>query len=189
MAGFCLGSGCVTSPLVRRRWCWDLGLLVSFCSSPMPAGPLAIVMMAIVLASHPECVSGLSPGPRSRASVVSRFADQVSVLLISLADFICGTFIIHYISNLIVECHREGAFIFVRWPSIPGCALFVPRRRLDMDDHNLELRFERRYPNRRGTNMECLFRRVNGVYANSIVLSPSWVVRSMSSESILVSRG
>ena len=38
---------------------------------------------------------------------------HVSVLLSSLADFICGSRIMSYVSTLIVECDMEEAFIFI----------------------------------------------------------------------------
>jgi len=48
---------------------------------------------------------------------VGRFADQVSV---SPADCICGSIIVDYIGNLIVECIRQEALIFVKrsWTNV-----------------------------------------------------------------------
>ena len=52
-------------------------------------------------------------GLATEFSVICRFVDQLSVLLFSLADFIFGSRIVYYISNLIVERNKEQSFIFV----------------------------------------------------------------------------
>ena len=59
-------------------------------------------------------MSGLLSGPDNRASsIIYRFADQAIVLPYSLADFKCGSRVVEYISNLIVERNRQEVLMFV----------------------------------------------------------------------------
>ena len=116
---FCIRTGddplsSIESGLVL---CCILGLSVSFrsSSSSCPHVPLlwlcsldgCVRRMAIPIVFHPDCYCLMVSVSRYIESIV------LSSLLFLLADFICGSRIVYYISNLIVECNKQEAFIFV----------------------------------------------------------------------------
>ena len=69
-------------------------------------------------------VSRLSTGPGDRASVICRFAVQVSMLLISLADSYVARLSFTVQSNLIAECDSQEVVIFVKRRPLQVVELF-----------------------------------------------------------------
>lgn len=65
--------------------------------------------------SHSRTHLDSRPWAINQVSAICDFADQVSVKLISIADFIYASTTDYYIGNLIVEGNRQEALIFVNY--------------------------------------------------------------------------